>query len=1110
MDNKFKRIIEFKKQKGSNRKPKYATRKLSIGLVSCMLGYALLVSPSSVEAAGLDIENQTVAEESAEPETESEENLEENKEETPAEGNVEEKTPAPAEEKPAETTENTEAPKETEETSEKEEAVVEEKEAFTLTEEQKQALKEADFTDSEIEKIEEEIAGELKADSNFDTDSFLKDIIDQKASELEKSEEAKPEPVAAGEKKITNIQGTIDGNIRSGITKVKPLAQDAGEDYDTILKTAFSFDVPDAITGGDTFEVKVSDNVNLHGISKDSEIDDLYYNGELLAKAEVQADGRTIIYRFTDYVDKIAHIKMNISFPLFIDKVNVPENSTEEVVVTIDGNQISKTFEVDYSRDGYYKSEEEDVETLSGKANLDTVTDTTYHHTIYVNTNNQELTNSQLRIRNQDNTDGAVFDQDVLDSFRVYRLNDGKQLKGSFNLDYADLTDVTDQATIRKPLDEKMGILVDINQKNDKASYVVVYDGKRKENTSLNTIVEFGAASKKRMDGTPEGTVPIADRNWSWKNDFHFDDGDAGATGDEKPEVYKLGDTVWYDENGNGIQDEGEKPAANVYVTINIDGQKISLRTDENGKYTFNNLPNGEYELTFSNFDGYKVTTPNVGDNDELDSDGVLTDGVVSAKGTIKDADNMSVDLGLIAIPGTFQEHHKYITKDEDGNVIDDETITEDGEVKEGTKDQTYPTGKKDKEGYTFVRTENAVNEPTYNENGEAAEGNFKPGEKQEITYVYERTITTKGTFQEHHVYLTKDEDGNVIDAETITEDGEVKEGTKDETYPTGKKDKEGYTFVRTENAVNEPTYNENGEAAEGNFKPGEKQEITYVYERTIITKGSFQEHHIYITKDKDGKEIKREVVDGKVSGGTKDMTYTTGKDEKDGFKFVRTEDAKENPSYDKDGKETKGNFKPGVTQEITYVYEKTESEWTPIEETGKFQEHHIYITKDKDGKEIKREVVDGKVSGGTKDMTYTTGKDEKDGFKFVRTEDAKENPSYDKDGKETTGNFKPGVTQEITYVYEKTETPWTPLEPSKPIEKDPKDPTPEPGKPEGNTSNGVKVPKATGEKTSTKVERKSNNPKMGVESASGVIASLVAATGAMFASRKKKEDEDK
>ncbi|WP_306483553.1 YSIRK-type signal peptide-containing protein [Anaerococcus sp.] len=50
-NDKLVKIIEYKKLKGSIRKPKYATRKLSIGLVSCMLGYALLVSPSSVEAA---------------------------------------------------------------------------------------------------------------------------------------------------------------------------------------------------------------------------------------------------------------------------------------------------------------------------------------------------------------------------------------------------------------------------------------------------------------------------------------------------------------------------------------------------------------------------------------------------------------------------------------------------------------------------------------------------------------------------------------------------------------------------------------------------------------------------------------------------------------------------------------------------------------------------------------------------------------------------------------------------------------------------------------------------------------------------------------------------
>ncbi|MDU1831744.1 MAG: MucBP domain-containing protein, partial [Finegoldia magna] len=272
--------------------------------------------------------------------------------------------------------------------------------------------------------------------------------------------------------------------------------------------------------------------------------------------------------------------------------------------------------------------------------------------------------------------------------------------------------------------------------------------------------------------------------------------------------------------------------------------------------------------------------------------------------------------------------------------------------------------------------------------------------------------------------------------------------------------------------------FNEDGSEKEAAYIANTKQEVTYIYQRTkeepTEETGKFQEHHIYITKDKDGKIIKREVVNDKVDSGTKDKTYTTGKKEKDGFKFVKTQDPKENPKYEKDGKETTGNFVPGKTQEITYVYEKTETPSTPptpTEETGKFQEHHIYITKDKDGKVIKREVVNGEVNSGIKDKTYTTGKKEKDGFKFVKTQDPKENPKYDKDGKETTGNFVPGKTQEITYVYEKTETPWTPLTPAEEVtpqtpdvKKTPKEDskeTPKDGSKETSEKQSKKLPKA-------------------------------------------------
>ncbi|WP_243343286.1 Rib/alpha-like domain-containing protein, partial [Anaerococcus sp. AGMB09787] len=47
----MKQIIARKKQMTSEKKPKYATRKLSIGLVSCLLGFWILVTPQQVKAS---------------------------------------------------------------------------------------------------------------------------------------------------------------------------------------------------------------------------------------------------------------------------------------------------------------------------------------------------------------------------------------------------------------------------------------------------------------------------------------------------------------------------------------------------------------------------------------------------------------------------------------------------------------------------------------------------------------------------------------------------------------------------------------------------------------------------------------------------------------------------------------------------------------------------------------------------------------------------------------------------------------------------------------------------------------------------------------------------
>lgn len=64
---KMTEIIEKKKELSQDKTPKYGTRKLSIGLVSCMLGFSLIIAPGSSKAAEAS-ENETVATETNMPE----------------------------------------------------------------------------------------------------------------------------------------------------------------------------------------------------------------------------------------------------------------------------------------------------------------------------------------------------------------------------------------------------------------------------------------------------------------------------------------------------------------------------------------------------------------------------------------------------------------------------------------------------------------------------------------------------------------------------------------------------------------------------------------------------------------------------------------------------------------------------------------------------------------------------------------------------------------------------------------------------------------------------------------------------------------------------------
>ena len=109
-----------------------------------------------------------------------------------------------------------------------------------------------------------------------------------------------------------------------------------------------------------------------------------------------------------------------------------------------------------------------------------------------------------------------------------------------------------------------------------------------------------------------------------------------------------LGDRVWLDSNGNGLQDNGELGIANVKVNLLSSAGAVlsTTTTNVNGLYSFSNLTPGDYKLQVVAPSGYIVTKKDQGSNDAIDSDIDSTGTTVVT--TLKAGQNdLSWDAGL-------------------------------------------------------------------------------------------------------------------------------------------------------------------------------------------------------------------------------------------------------------------------------------------------------------------------------------------------------------------------------------------------------------------------------------------------------------------------------
>lgn len=116
-----------------------------------------------------------------------------------------------------------------------------------------------------------------------------------------------------------------------------------------------------------------------------------------------------------------------------------------------------------------------------------------------------------------------------------------------------------------------------------------------------------------------------------------------------------IGDRVWLDSNGNGLQDGNEVGVEGVTVKLlNGLGDEVgSATTDGNGDYLFSNLTPGDYAIKVEKPADYSFTTKDVGSNgsDAKDSDVDTVTGKTDTTNLTAGENDLSWDAGLYKNP---------------------------------------------------------------------------------------------------------------------------------------------------------------------------------------------------------------------------------------------------------------------------------------------------------------------------------------------------------------------------------------------------------------------------------------------------------------------------
>lgn len=133
-----------------------------------------------------------------------------------------------------------------------------------------------------------------------------------------------------------------------------------------------------------------------------------------------------------------------------------------------------------------------------------------------------------------------------------------------------------------------------------------------------------------------------------------------------------IGDKVWEDLDGDGIQDAGEPGLAGVTVKLYNSSNSLigTTTTNSNGNYSFNDIPAGNYYIEFTLPSGYVFSPKDQGGNDATDSDPNPSNGQTATFTLNNGTSDLTRDAGMIPfVPGSIGDK---VWKDNDKDGVQD------------------------------------------------------------------------------------------------------------------------------------------------------------------------------------------------------------------------------------------------------------------------------------------------------------------------------------------------------------------------------------------------------------------------------------------------------